>query len=171
VIPQHGENLGARMAHVFEDLFRLGAESIVVVGSDLPDLPARLLHQAFDALRGGKDRIVLGPSTDGGYYLIGMNRLFPPLFDGVEWSTDRVFDQTVRIAGTLDLHVVTLDRWTDVDEAADLSRVGSAPAESAGVRTRAWLRGQLGSNSEATTAHSGGGPDAGPPDAVRSGPG
>ncbi len=164
VIPQRGRDLGQRMAHVFEDVARLGAESIVVVGSDLPDLPARLLEEAFVALRGGNDRIVLGPSTDGGYYLIGMNRVFPSLFELEEWGGDCVFDRTLRIAKSLGLQVVALDRWTDVDEAADLNRLSSRPCASAAVRTRAWLRSRIGSNE--TAPHSSGAPDAGPPDAA-----
>jgi rSAM/selenodomain-associated transferase 2/rSAM/selenodomain-associated transferase 1 len=155
VIPQRGVDLGQRMAHVFEDVSRLGVESIVVVGSDLPDLPARLLDDAFRALRDGEDRLVLGPSTDGGYYLIGMNRLSPSLFDLDEWSTDGVFDRTVLLAKTTGLQVVALDRWTDVDGAADLNRLAGTPSESAAVRTRAWLSSRVRSN--ATRAHSGGG--------------
>ncbi len=164
VIPQRGRDLGQRMAHAFEDVARLGVESIVVVGSDLPDLPARLLEEAFVALRGGDDRIVLGPSTDGGYYLIGMNRLFPSLFDLVAWSRDGVFDRTVRNAKTLGLQVIALNRWTDVDDSADLDRFSNAPSESAAVRTRAWLRSRIGSNE--TAAHSAGALDVVPPDAA-----
>jgi glycosyltransferase A (GT-A) superfamily protein (DUF2064 family) len=98
---------------------------------------------------------VLGPSTDGGYYLIGMNRLSPSLFDLDEWSTDGVFDRTVLLAKTTGLQVVALDRWTDVDGAADLNRLAGTPSESAAVRTRAWLSSRVRSN--ATRAHSGGG--------------
>jgi rSAM/selenodomain-associated transferase 2/rSAM/selenodomain-associated transferase 1 len=137
VIAQRGGHLGERMAHVFEDTFRLGAESVVVTGSDLPDLPVRLLEEAIGALSGGHDRIVLGPSTDGGYYLIGMNRLHPQLFESSEWSTDRVLARTVAAAEALGLPVVLLESWTDVDGASDLTRLLKEPNSSA-ARTRAW---------------------------------
>ena len=140
VVPQRGRDLGQRMSHVFEDVARLGIESIVVIGSDVPDQPARLHEEAFGALRGGDDRLVLGPSTDGGYYLIGVNRPVPSLFDHVEWSTNRVFERTLHNAEAQGLRVVALDRWTDLDTPADLNRLSSPSRESAAIRTRAWLR-------------------------------
>jgi glycosyltransferase A (GT-A) superfamily protein (DUF2064 family) len=123
---------------VFEDVFRLGAESVVVIGSDLPDLPQRLLRDAFARLHGGSNRVVLGPATDGGYYLIGMNRPNPALFDGVEWSTPGVLAQTLDAAKAQDLEIVMLDRWTDVDDAADLDRLTNESAAYGATRTRAW---------------------------------
>jgi rSAM/selenodomain-associated transferase 2/rSAM/selenodomain-associated transferase 1 len=137
VVAQRGGHLGQRIAHVFEDTFRLGVESVAVVGSDLPDLPSRLLQEALAALRGRKDRVVLGPAGDGGYYLIGLNRPHPELFDRIEWSTGRVLTQTLDAAKTLGVRTMLLDRWTDVDDAADLSRFLSDPADSTGRRTRA----------------------------------
>lgn len=138
VIAQRGGDLSERMAHVFEDAFRLGMESVVVVGSDLPDLPVRLLQQALDALRGHDGRVVLGPATDGGYYLIGLNRPCPALFDRIEWSTERVLAQTREAATAVGLEVVLLDKWSDVDDAADLERLMRDAPESSAVRTRAW---------------------------------
>ena len=136
VVAQRGGDLGQRMAHVFEDTFRLGVDAVVVVGSDLPDLPSRLLQDALAALRGRKDRIVLGPAGDGGYYLIGLNRPHPALFDRIEWSTERVLAQTLDAARTLGVQTVLLDQWTDVDEAADLNRFLNDAADSTGRRTR-----------------------------------
>jgi rSAM/selenodomain-associated transferase 1 len=138
VIAQRGDDLGQRMAHVFEDSFRLGMESVVIVGSDLPDLPSRLLRDALDALRGHEARAVLGPASDGGYYLIGLNRPQPALFDRIEWSTERVMAQTREAATTLGFEVVLLDEWNDVDDAADLSRLMRDAPESSATRTRAW---------------------------------
>lgn len=143
VVAQRGGDLGQRIAHVFEDTFRLGVESVVVVGSDLPDLPSRLLQEALAALRGRKDRIVLGPAGDGGYYLIGMNRPHPALFDRIEWSTGRVLAQTLDGAKSLGVRTVLLDRWTDVDDAADLNRFLNDSADSIGRRTRACVLEQL----------------------------
>ncbi|MCA1650376.1 MAG: TIGR04283 family arsenosugar biosynthesis glycosyltransferase, partial [Acidobacteria bacterium] len=100
VIAQRGSDLGERLTHVFEDVFRLGIESVVVIGSDLPDLPAGLLQDGLIALHGTDDRVVLGPAADGGYYLVGLNRPHPALFQQIEWSTDRVLAQTLDVAKT-----------------------------------------------------------------------
>jgi rSAM/selenodomain-associated transferase 1 len=139
VIAQRGDDLGRRLTHVFEDSFRLGCESVVVVGSDLPDLPSRLIQAGIRQLRDGNDRIVLGPATDGGYYLIGMNRPCPSVFERIEWSTDRVLSQTVEAANAEGLRAVLLDEWRDVDEVADLRRLTGGSGELAASRTRAWL--------------------------------
>jgi rSAM/selenodomain-associated transferase 1 len=137
VIAQRGGDLGNRMAHVFEDVFRLGAESVVVIGSDLPDLAPGILREALAALDRGTGRLALGPAADGGYYLIGMTRLHEGLFDGIDWSTDRVLAQTLAAATRLGLRPTLVEKWADVDTAADLDRVVSAGSESA-RRTRAW---------------------------------
>lgn len=138
VIAQRGDDLGRRIAHVFEDSFRLGMESVVIVGSDLPDLPSRLLREALDALREREDRVVIGPASDGGYYLIGLNRPQPALFDRIDWSTERALAQTREAAKALGLPVLLLDEWTDVDDAADLSRLMRDSSGSIAARTRAW---------------------------------
>jgi uncharacterized protein len=139
VIAQRGSDLGQRIRHVFEDVFRLGPESVVVLGSDLPDLPPRLLTDAVTALRDGNDRVVVGPATDGGYYLIGMNRPHPELFEQVAWGTERVLAQTLHIASRAELPVEVLEQWADVDTMSDLRRAtrlaGAAP------RTAAWVEG------------------------------
>lgn len=138
VIAQPGGSLGERMTHVFEDVFRLGPESVVVVGSDLPDLPVQLVQDAFAALHGGKDRVVLGPAADGGYYLVGMNRPHPALFCGIDWSTDRVVAQTLEAARAQSLEVRLLDQWRDVDDAQALESLPHHSGRGA-HRTRAWL--------------------------------
>jgi rSAM/selenodomain-associated transferase 1/rSAM/selenodomain-associated transferase 2 len=138
VVAQRGADLGQRLSCVFEDVMRLGVESIVVVGSDLPDLPSRLLRGAFDALRGQHDRVVLGPATDGGYYLIGMNRLHAALFERIDWSTDRVLAQTLGAAKAQRLPIVMLEPWADVDNATDLRRLRDLPESATAPRTRAW---------------------------------
>ena len=139
VLAQRGGGLGERLTYVFEDTFRLGIESVVVIGSDLPDLPPELLRRAVALLSDGQDRIVLGPASDGGYYLVGMNRPHPELFRGIEWSTGRVLAQTLAMAKAHDLQVAVLDEWHDVDEPADLERLLNTAADSAACRTRAWL--------------------------------
>jgi hypothetical protein len=123
VIAQRGADLGERMACTFEDVFRLGAESVVVIGSDLPDLPVRLVEGAFAALRRRQDGVVLGPAADGGYYLIGMNRLHRSLFREIDWSTGDVLAQTLEAARARSLDVRLLDIWRDVDDAPALESV------------------------------------------------
>jgi rSAM/selenodomain-associated transferase 2/rSAM/selenodomain-associated transferase 1 len=140
VIAQRGANLGERLVHVFEDVFRLGAESVVVVGSDLPDLPSRVPGAALAALRSRSDRVVLGPAVDGGFYLVGMNRLHPALFERIDWSTDTVLAQTLAAARGASLDVVLLDEWADVDDAADLERIVQHGTDRlVAPRTRAWV--------------------------------
>jgi rSAM/selenodomain-associated transferase 1 len=139
VIAQRGADLGPRMAYVFEDVFRLGVESAVLIGSDLPDLPAGLLREAVAALRRRKDGVVLGPAGDGGYYLIGMNRSRPELFAEIDWSTDRVLAQTLDVLQAENTPVVLLPQWTDVDTTADLHRLIGGTAEQRAPRTRAWV--------------------------------
>lgn len=138
VMAQRGEDLGQRMTRALEDTFRLGYESVVVVGSDLPDLPPRLLDAAITRLRSGNTDLVLGPSADGGYYLIGMNRLWPAVFEAIEWSTGRVLAQTLEAAATHGLSVVLLDPWTDVDDSGDLDRLLTRSVGLTASHTREW---------------------------------
>ena len=143
VIAQRGGDLGQRMTHAVEDTFRLGCESVVIVGSDLPDLPRRLLDAAVAKLRSRDSDIVLGPSADGGYYLIGMNRLWPAVFEPIEWSTGRVLAQTLEAAAAQDLRVALLDPWADVDDSSDLDRLLTRSSRLTASRTRAWASDHL----------------------------
>lgn len=138
VLAQRGGDLGRRLQHVFEDVFRLGAESVVVIGSDLPDLPVRVLREAIAALHARQERVVIGPAADGGYYLLGMRQSCPALFDGIEWSTDRVLPQTIEAAKAQKLEPVLLEEWTDVDDLTGLQAVVRRPSQSGAARTRAW---------------------------------
>jgi rSAM/selenodomain-associated transferase 1 len=144
VIAQRGSDLGERLAHVFEDVFRLGIDSVVVMGSDLPDLPPRLIQDALAALHDARDRVVLGPAADGGYYLVGMNRLHPALFRRIDWSTSRVLAQTLDAAKAERLEVLLLDKWRDVDSTADLEQLVVTSLDSSAIRTRAFAREHLG---------------------------
>lgn len=137
VIAQRGDTLGKRMAHALEDVFRLGVESVALLGSDLPDLPARLLREALSFTRANRDAVVLGPAADGGYYLIAMSRPHAELFDGIDWGTDRVLAQTLDAARAAGIPVRLIDSWADVDQPSDLSRLLAAAGATA-HRTRAW---------------------------------
>ncbi len=119
--PQSDGSLGRRMSHFFFDAFRNGAEKVILVGSDTPSLPSARLAQAFRRL--DRADVVLGPSDDGGYYLIGMKQPQPQLFQAIEWSTERVFDQTRAVIQRAGLLLAPLAPWYDVDRLDDLHRL------------------------------------------------
>jgi rSAM/selenodomain-associated transferase 1 len=118
---QRAGDLGQRMHKAFRAAFAEGAPCVVVIGADSPDLDRRHLLQAFELL--GENDLVLGPAEDGGYYLIGLRRPIPALFEGIAWSTDRVLAQTLRITDELGLKVAQTERLFDVDRPEDLARV------------------------------------------------
>jgi uncharacterized protein len=108
-----------------------------MIGSDLPSLPMSNLAQAFQHLRDGPDALVIGPATDGGYYLIGLRRPCPALFTSIAWSTPEVLTTTISLAETYGLTVSFASPWHDVDTVDDLRRV---LRDSHGApRTRAWV--------------------------------
>ncbi len=113
------DSLGARMAHAFAAAFAGGAARVVIVGTDCPGLSAGLLRQAFDHLQ--IHDLVLGPAADGGYYLLGMNKLRPDLFANKNWSTATVLPDTLADAARLGLRVARLPTLHDVDSAQDLA--------------------------------------------------
>jgi uncharacterized protein len=120
LLPPRRVGLGFSLFHAAEDLLASGYGGACLVNSDSPTLPTALLVEAAAALRVPGDRVVLGPATDGGYYLIGLKRAHRQLFEGIAWSTDQVFRQTVERAASLALEVVTLAPWYDVDDATSL---------------------------------------------------
>lgn len=121
LIPQREGSLGPRVVGAFEDLFGV-ADCVMLTGSDSPNLPAAYLEQGARALEQGED-VVLGPADDGGYYCIGLTRPAPHLFDQVEWSTARTFEQTAAAAQAHGLRVHRLPTWYDVDWPQDLDRL------------------------------------------------
>lgn len=118
---QSGADLGVRMATFFERRFRGGARQVVLVGSDTPDLPAERIEQAFAHL--DCHDVVLGPCDDGGYYLIGMSRLIPELFTGIDWGGETVLTATVQRIANLSKRLFLLEPWYDVDRIDDLHRL------------------------------------------------
>jgi len=115
---QSDGDLGRRMALAFKDSFSAGMTSVVIIGTDCPDLNAQLMVKAFHALE--QNDLVLGPALDGGYYLIGLRRLIPELFRGISWSTAEVLEQTISIAQRLDLAIAFLPLLNDIDRPEDL---------------------------------------------------
>lgn len=144
---QRGDDLGARMGNLVDDLLAAGYAAALVMGSDLPALPAAYLGEAARTLTGGGADVVLGPAEDGGYYLIGLTRPAPDLFQGIAWSTAEVLDATRARADALGLRVRLLPSWADLDVPADLARLrrrllaADEPRAAGGPawRTRRWM--------------------------------
>ncbi len=141
LVLQEGVGLGERLDNALTGCLRGGYARAVIMNSDGPTLPPAYLVQAFAALRDGAE-VVLGPSDDGGYYLIGVRQPVPRLLRAVRMSTPTVLADTLALAAQEGLRVALLPTWFDVDEAADLVRLGrelsGAPPEVA-PRTRAFL--------------------------------
>jgi rSAM/selenodomain-associated transferase 2/rSAM/selenodomain-associated transferase 1 len=142
LFPQQGDTLGERMRNAFERMFAAGYSAVVMIGSDLPSLPAAHLAQAFQSMRERPDAVVIGPASDGGYYLIGLCRLCPDLFTSITWSSADVLTTTTRIADRCGLTVSWVSPWHDVDTIDDLRRVLFDPHGA--TRTRAWATAQGG---------------------------
>lgn len=114
-------DLGQRMASFFESSFRLGAERVVLIGSDSPTMPTEFVDSAFQRLQ--EQDVVLGPTCDGGYYLVGLSANVPAIFEGIDWSTAQVWEQTVERVERLRLSFDSLPPWYDIDEVTDLTRL------------------------------------------------
>ena len=116
--PQSGADLGERLANAVHSAFVDGAGEVLVAGTDCPELSPDALGAAQTAL--GTADVVLGPALDGGYYLIGLRAERPELFQNVDWGTENVLAQTLRIAQDLGLTVHRLSPLSDIDEPQDL---------------------------------------------------
>jgi len=140
-LAQRGATLGERMQNGASDLLARGFGCVVLVGADLPTLPAAYVVNALERLAQPRESLVLGPAEDGGYYLIGLTRVHDELFDGIPWGTPDVLRRTLEAAGALRLRVELVPVWYDVDLPSDLKRVWQPTAEGDPVahHTRAWL--------------------------------
>ncbi len=118
LIDQMGDDLGGRMEHALAEMFRIGYQRSVIVGTDLPALPASVYDDAFGLL--AQHDLVLGPSLDGGYYLIGLSRTAPEIFRQIPWSTPDVLTLTQTKAHALGLKVALLEPQRDVDTVDDV---------------------------------------------------
>jgi rSAM/selenodomain-associated transferase 1 len=130
---QTSGDLGLKMLHALEGALASGASPAMVLGSDVPTLPAAQIELVLQ----GSDDVTLGPVSDGGYYAISCRRTDPGMFDGVRWATSAVLDQTAMSAKRCGLSVGYGPEWFDVDYPADLHRLfssGSLPRH-----TAAWL--------------------------------
>lgn len=123
LVPQQGVDLGARLANSFDRLFAEGYAAVLLIDSDTPTLPTGFLQRALDLIATPRVDVVLGPSEDGGYYLIGLRSPHRELFEEIAWSTARVLPETVRRAEAKGLEAAYLPPWFDVDTPADLERL------------------------------------------------
>ncbi|CAN5123267.1 TIGR04282 family arsenosugar biosynthesis glycosyltransferase [soil metagenome] len=147
LVPQRGGPFGERLLLAAGDLFAAGFAAVCLLDSDSPTVPEQAYAEAALSLLNPGDRVVLGPSEDGGYYLIGMKQLHRRLFEEIDWSTGRVAGQTLERAREIGVEVELLPTWYDVDDRATLRRLcdellGSADGETKGYaapETRAFL--------------------------------
>jgi len=116
--PQVSGDLGQRMDYYFQDAFRDGMDRVLLIGSDSPHLPLSFVCQAFTALC--RSEVVLGPSRDGGYYLIGLRHPFPELFCEVDWGTSVVWQQTTEKINRRGCPFEEISAWYDIDNRQDL---------------------------------------------------
>lgn len=145
-IPQRGENFGDRLIFAVEDLFRAGFASVCLINSDSPTVPASVFVTAVTELSRRPEQVVLGPAEDGGYYLIGMAWLQRRLFEDIDWSTERVFEQTRQRAEEIGSPIMKLPTGLDIDDREALMRLCSqllknelAPNMNAAVETQKFL--------------------------------
>lgn len=124
---QTGDDLGQVLLGATRTLLLAGHDGVLLVNGDSPTLPPRLLVQAIEALREPGDRMVLGPASDGGYYLIGLKHAHPRLFTEIAWGTDTVARVTCERAAEIELATTLLPEWYDVDD----------------IETLHWLRDEL----------------------------
>lgn len=123
LIPQQGEDLGERLNHLSTHLLAVGHPGVVIIDSDTPSLPDGFLAEAIARMDDSRTEAVFGPAEDGGYYLVGLRRSVPALFQGITWSTPVVLEQTLRTAADAGLRVHLLPSWYDVDTGKDLGRL------------------------------------------------
>jgi rSAM/selenodomain-associated transferase 1 len=120
LVPQRGDGFGERLALAVEDLFAIGFASVCLIDSDSPTVPPKVYADAARSLSLDGDRVLLGPSDDGGYYLIGMRQNHRRLFQDIDWSTECVLEQTKTRAAELGVDVELLPACYDVDDQATL---------------------------------------------------
>ncbi|MGY3051938.1 rSAM/selenodomain-associated transferase 1 [Pedobacter sp. UYEF25] len=119
---QKGRDLGERMKHAFSFLFDQGFKRVIIIGSDCYLLTSRTILDAFEML--STHQMVIGPAEDGGYYLLGMTKLYPEVFENKIWSTDQIAAQTIQDARKMGVKFSLLTTLSDVDEFDDLAKSG-----------------------------------------------
>jgi len=120
---QKDGDLGQKMYAAFVDAFASGCRRVVMIGSDSPDMPKEYIAEAFLLLKAYKESLILGPSEDGGYYLIGLGTAKEAIFKGVDWGTSAVLSETLEIAKREGIDAKLLPKWYDVDSFEDIGRL------------------------------------------------
>jgi hypothetical protein len=118
---QSGDDLGIRMKTAFSEVFALGYTSVCIIGSDCYELNSEIVTTAFDSLK--QNDFVVGPTFDGGYYLLGMNKINNRVFEEVSWSTETVFETTISRINETKSSVFILEKLTDIDKEKDLPEI------------------------------------------------
>ncbi|HWS99768.1 MAG TPA: TIGR04282 family arsenosugar biosynthesis glycosyltransferase [Pyrinomonadaceae bacterium] len=122
-VEQQGADLGERLRCVVRHARGSGFGPVIIIGTDSPTMPASFIETAREALTNGEAGVTLGPTADGGYYLVGVAAEHPDLFRDVAWSTSLAYRQTARNASRLGLRLLSLPQWYDVDTPRDLLRL------------------------------------------------
>jgi len=139
--PQQGVDLGQRMAHAFKTVFDAGYDRAVLIGTDIPQLNSDILTRAFENLESAP--AVIGPSKDGGYYLIGFQKqtFSSRVFEGIDWSTPHVLEQTQAVMDTNNISFSRVETLNDIDTIADLKDLADELEDGCrvGRHTRAML--------------------------------
>lgn len=116
---QSGKDLGERMQNAFDDIFALGIREVAIIGTDCLEITPDIIMDGFANLK--NNDVVIGPASDGGYYLLAIKQRHHALFQNMEWSTDAVLKNTLAICTQLNLTVYLLPQLSDVDNEHDLS--------------------------------------------------
>lgn len=117
---QSGEGLGEKMSNAFQQLFKEGFDRLVIIGTDCAEITVEIINRAFEELE--KNEVVIGPADDGGYYLLGMRRFIPDLFEGIPWSTGKVTPMTIHYLTQNEVSFALLPTLSDVDLEEDWVR-------------------------------------------------
>jgi rSAM/selenodomain-associated transferase 1 len=123
LIEQRGGDLGERIESAVEYAQSKNFNPIIVIGTDSPTLPVEYIQTAVESFQSGKTDVALGAAEDGGFYLIGLRKNHPGIFDNIAWSSTSVFEQTTQNVKQLGLQLRRLPEWFDVDTPADLFRL------------------------------------------------
>lgn len=115
---QHQSDLGGRMLHAFSEVLERGHKKVLIIGSDCYQLNTEIINDAFSKLN--EHDVVVGPTYDGGYYMIGMKKLIPELFENKEWSTETVYSDSIKTLEKLGHSYHDMPRLSDVDNEGDL---------------------------------------------------
>ena len=145
LIPQRGGSFGDRLFFAAEDLFKCGFDAVCLIDSDSPTVPTATFIHVMEILGSSREHIVLGPSDDGGYYLIGLKKPHREMFESIDWSTERVLEQTKGRAKEIGLEVKLLPPCYDVDDSTALRHLcnellGENSPDAAAPETSKFLR-------------------------------